>query len=159
MALIACKIVEVCVFKFENDRPLYLLLHRSKDEKIYPDIWQLISGSIEGTEKAYEAAMRELTEETGMKPKAFWVVPFVNSFYDHDYDAVNLSPLFAAQVEPGDEPKLSSEHYESGWFLYADAVRQLVWPGQREGLRIVDEYVIKGEEAGKLTRIRKKFIG
>jgi len=153
MVFIACKIVEVCVFKFENDRPWYLLLHRAKDEKIYPGIWQFISGSIEGNEKAYKGALRELTEETGMKPKAFWVVPFVNSFYDHGYDAVNLSPLFAAQVLPGDDPKLSSEHYEFGWFLFEDAMRKLVWHGQREGLRIVHDYIVKGEKGADLTRI------
>ena len=154
MAVLACKIVEVCIFKFENDRPWYLLLHRSKDEKIYPGIWQFVSGSIEGDEKAVEAALRELNEETAMKPKGFWVVPFVNSFYDPGYDAVNLSPLFAAQVEIGDAPMLCHEHFEFEWFSYADAVRKLVWPGQREGLRIVHECIVGGQSVVKLTRIR-----
>ncbi|MBI1807358.1 MAG: NUDIX pyrophosphatase [Ignavibacteria bacterium] len=154
MPIITCKIIEVCIFKFEDDRPWYLLLHRAKNEKIYPDIWQFVSGSIEGDEKATDAAYRELQEETGLKPKAFWVVPFVNSFYDPGWDAVNLSPLFAAQVPPGDEPTLSHEHDECGWYLFEDAVRKLVWPGQREGIRIVHDYIVKGEKAAKLTRIR-----
>ena len=154
MPLIAGKIIEVCVFKFEKDRAWYLLLHRSKDEKIYPNLWQFVSGSIEGDEKAVDAAYRELLEETGMNPKAFWVVPFVNSFYDPEWDSINLSPMFAAQVEIGDAPKLSHEHFEFEWFSYADAARKLVWPGQREGLRIVHEYIVGGQSAVKLTRIR-----
>ena len=154
MTLIAANIIEVCIFKFEKDRPWYLLLHRAKDEKIYPDIWQFVSGSIDGDEKAVVAAYRELQEETGLKPKAFWVVPFVNSFYDPGWDSVNLSPLFAAQVNAADEPKLSDEHDQYGWYLFEDAVRKLVWPGQKEGMRIVHEYIVKGEKAANLTRIK-----
>ena len=154
MAQIVCKIIEVCVFKFENGRPWYLLLHRAKDEKLYPNLWQCVTGSIEGDEKAVEAAYRELMEETGMTPKAFWVVPFVNSFYDPEWDAVNLSPIFAAQVELGTNPVLSAEHFEFGWFSYEDALRKLVWPGQREGLRVVHDYIVRGEAAGMVTRLQ-----
>ena len=152
MPSIACRIVEVCVFKIERNRPLYLLLHRSKDEKIYPGIWQFISGCIEGPEKAIDAARREFAEETGMKLIGLWVVPFVNSFFDDAYDAVNLSPLFAVEVEPGEQPKLSSEHYEFQWLSYEDALKRLVWPGQRQGLSIVHEYIVGGEEAARLVR-------
>lgn len=154
MAIIACKIIEVCIFRIVNGLPGYLLLHRAKNEKLYPGIWQFVSGSIENGEKAVEAAMREFREETSMKLKGFWVVPFVNLFYDPDWDAVNLSPLFAAQVEAGDNPKLSAEHDEFAWFPYEDARRKLVWPGQREGMRIVHEIIVRGEEAARLTKIR-----
>jgi dATP pyrophosphohydrolase len=153
LALIVCKIVEVCIFKIENGKPWYLLLHRSKDEKIYPDIWQFVSGSIEGNEKAVDAALRELKEETGMQPKAFWVVPFVNAFYDAGWDSVNLSPLFAAEVAPSVVPKLSDEHFEYDWYLFEDAVKNLVWPGQRQGMRIVHDYIVGHEQASKLTQI------
>lgn len=153
MTLIACRIVEVCIFKFEQDRPMYLLLHRSRDETIYPGIWQFVSGSMEGQETAVTAARRELHEETGMKPGAFWVVPYVNVFYDADWDSMNLSPLFAAQVEAAQRPKLSAEHDDFRWCRFEEAVKLLVWPGQREGMRIVHEVIVRGEEAARLTRI------
>ncbi len=153
MPLIACRIVEVCVFKFERDQASYLLLHRSPNENLYPNIWQCISGGMEGSEKAVDAALRELTEETKLLPKAFWNVPFTNSFYDHVNDVINISPFFAAQVETGNEPKLSSEHFEYGWFDYEVAVRRLIWPGQRLGLRMVRDYIVGGQEAAQVTRI------
>jgi dATP pyrophosphohydrolase len=153
---VRCRIIEICIFKFAKDRPWYLLLHRSKDEKVYPGIWQLLSGTIEENEGGVEAARRELEEETGLKPSRFWVVPFVNSFFDPDHDVVNLSPLFAAQVDDGFEPRLSAEHFEHGWFSYEDALKKLVWPGQRAGLKVTHEYIVCGEEAGRLLQMKSK---
>jgi dATP pyrophosphohydrolase len=154
MSSIISKFVEVCIFKFERDRVSYLVLHRAKDEKVYPNIWQFVSGGFEGNEKGQEAALRELQEETGFVPKAFWVVPYVNVFYDPGYDSINMSPVFAAQVESGSEPKLSSEHDEYKWCSFDDALKTLTWPGQREALRIVHQYIVRGEDAMKCTRIK-----
>lgn len=153
MAIIVCRIVEVCVFRFVRDRPEYLMLKRSPDEKIYPDLWQFVSGSLDEGEKAFDAALRELKEETGLIPQRFWVVPHANMFYDPAYDAVNVSPLFAAQVDPEARPTLSSEHGVFEWLPFVEARRRLVWPGQRLGLEIIDEYILGGEEAGILTII------
>ncbi len=154
MPEIGCRIIEICVFRFVQDKPEYLLLHRAKDEKVYPGIWQLMSGTIEREEGGVEAALREFKEETGMKVERFWVVPYVNSFYDPDHDAVNLSPLFAAQVEQGSELRLSSEHYEYGWFPYEEAMKKLVWPGQRAGLKVTHDYIVRGEKAATLLQMK-----
>ncbi|MFN0157856.1 MAG: NUDIX hydrolase [Bacteroidota bacterium] len=153
MALIACRIIEVCVFRFVGNRPEYLLLKRASDEKIYPNLWQIVSGSIDDGEEAYKAALRELKEETNFIPSLFWVVPFVNLFYDHHYDAMNLSPFFAAQVSPDAEPVLSEEHQSYEWLPYDAAQSRLVWPGQRNGLDIVHKYIVGGEQAAGLTLI------
>ena len=154
MPSIVSKFVEVCIFKFERDRALYLLLHRSKDEKIYPNIWQFVSGTMETDEPAKAAALRELREETGFEPRAFWALPYINSFYDPDYDSVNLDPMFAAQVDAGSEPKLSSEHDEYKWCGLDDALRTLTWHGQREALRIVQNSIVSGGEGLKHLRLK-----
>ena len=153
MSKIAATIVEVCVFKIEKRTPRYLLLQRAETEKLYPGIWQFVTGSIEKGEKAVDAALREVAEETGLKPKAFWVVPYVNSFYDPNWDSVNLSPAFAAEVVSSSKPALSDEHSMFQWCGYNEAMKKLVWPGQRECLKITHEYIVKNATAGKLTRI------
>jgi len=57
-------------------------------------------------------------------------------------------------VVDGHEPTLSPEHSHYEWFPYNEAYRCLVWPGQREGLEIVEKYILGGEEAGRLTVLR-----
>jgi 8-oxo-dGTP pyrophosphatase MutT (NUDIX family) len=153
MPKIVSSIIEVCIFKFEDSRVQYLLLQRTMREKVYPGTWQFVTGSIEEGERAHESALRELFEETGLKPSGFWVVPYISSFYEHRSDAVHLCPMFAAQVRVGAQPVLSSEHDAFEWCDFDGARRRLVWPGQREGLRIVQEYIVRGETAGEITKI------
>lgn len=153
MPVIASTIVEVCVFRFVKNKPEYLILKRSAHEKIYPNLWQIVSGNIDDGEKAFEAALRELREETGFVPARFWVVPHVSTFYDPAYDSMNLSAFFAAQVAPDGQPVLSLEHQSCEWLPYETALKRLVWLGQRQGLRTVHEYIIGGEEAGRVTII------
>jgi dATP pyrophosphohydrolase len=144
---IASRIVEVCIFSFAGAGPRYLLLRRSPSDAIYPGIWQFVSGSVEGAETAVEAARREMEEETSLPSTAFWVLPHVSTFYDPGRDTVNFIPVFAAQVAPGSEPKLSTEHSEYLWCDYTTARGMLVWPGQREALRVLQEYIVRGSGA------------
>lgn len=153
MTLLNSNIIELCLYKSENGKPLFLLLHRTKDEEVYPDIWQFITGSIESGEKAVDAALRELQEETGLKPDAFWVVPYVMSFYNADWDSINLSPFFAAEVNNGDSILLSDEHDQFGWFSFEEASRKLLWPSWKEGIRIVNDFIVTGGSSSSMERI------
>jgi len=153
MATVLSRMIELCVFRREPEGVRYLLLHRSPNEPIYPDIWQFVTGSIEGDERATDAALRELAEETGLTPRGFWVVPYVVSFYDPSWDTLNLSPLFAAEVDAVAEPRLSGEHSEFGWYPYAAASPKLAWPSQQEGLRTVNDLIVNGVGVSRLTRI------
>lgn len=145
--------VEVCVFKFENGKAKYLILQRSETEKVYPGIFQFITGTIEEGEKAIAAAKREMFEEIGLHPKKFWVLPTVNSFYIYTQDIVNLSPMFLAEVESNASPVLSSEHQAYGWYNFEGAVNILAWHGQRQALKIVDDFLTGKDEWGKLTEL------
>ncbi len=45
----------------------YLMLHRAPDKKIMPDVWMAPGGHIEFGEGLFEAARREVLEETGLE--------------------------------------------------------------------------------------------
>ncbi len=135
------KIVEVVVFR-RSSPPEFLVLKRSDDDQIYPGLWQLISGGIESGEKAYEAALREIAEEIGVKPKRIYNTPLTNTFYFYTNDSVNVSPVFAAEIDPADKVRLSPEHREFRWLEKEKAIELLVWPGQKKAIETVCSYII-----------------
>ncbi len=150
MASVDSRIVEVCVFRFKGNGVEYLLLRRAEQDQLYPGIWQWVTGTILEGEKSLNAALRELREETKLSGQHLWIVPHVTMFYDSVQDSVHLSPLFAVQVENGVDPVLSPEHQEFRWAPYLEARRRLVWPGQREGLDMINSFIITGEEGAGL---------
>ena len=153
MPNIVSSFVEVAVFRFQGDRPEYLLLRRSSGEPVYPNLWQLVTGKVKAREKTVEAALRELREETGFAPSAFWVVPTVGAFFDYTTDSVSMIPAFACQVKPGMDPILSTEHSAFAWLPCRQASDRLVWPGQKRILETVHSSILGGEIAGILSRI------
>ncbi len=153
MPQLVSRYVEVYPFRFHYDSIEFLLLLRAPNEHLYPGIWQVVTGKCEEGESARAAAQRELTEETRLQPVRFWVVPRVNVFYDPASDEINLSPLFACQCDTDASPVLSSEHSAWRWMRKKEALGLLVWPGQREGLTIVEEYIASGEKASDLLRL------
>lgn len=151
---IVSEIVEVVVFRFARNAPEYLLLRRSSGETLYPGIWQIVTGTVRGGERAPEAALRELREETGLVPERFWVMPFTGSFYDQAADRVHIAPFFLGQVGETSAVRLSPEHTEWTWRKLEDALGMVVWPAQREGLQIAHSYFASGERASRFTLIR-----
>jgi len=154
MPKIVFDIVEVVVFR---KGPEFLVLKRSDDETIYPGLWQIISGGIEKGEKAYEAASREIEEEIGMKPLRLYNTPLTNTFYFVSSDSVNLSPVFAAEVDAETAVKLSSEHKEFRWLKKDAAISLLVWPGQKQAIQAVYDYIIEGNPAQGFMEIKIKW--
>ncbi len=147
------QIVEVCVFRIVKRESRFLLLKRSADEKVYPGIWQIVTGRIEENEHSVAAALREVREETGFSPHRFWRLPFVNSFYEPVKDLIHLCPYFAAEVSGEADPVLSSEHQEYQWCTFEKAQALLPWSGQRKGVGIVHHHIIPGSEESRLLEI------
>lgn len=113
----------------------FLLLKRSLREKLYPGIWQVVTGRVEQGETALQAAARELCEETGFLPNRLWVLPYVGSFFDAGCDAVNMIPSFG-YIAPSRDVCLSREHEEAVWLPAEQALRLLVMPSHREGTSV-----------------------
>ncbi|HTO94702.1 MAG TPA: NUDIX pyrophosphatase [Bacteroidota bacterium] len=153
MARRDARFIEVCPFRIRADRGEYLLLRRAAGESVYPGLWQFVTGRVERGETAQAAALREIREETGASPERFWVVPAVSAFYDASADRVRSVVLFAAELESALTVRLSAEHDAYEWLQGAEARRRLVWPGQRSCLELVEQYILGGEEAGRLLAI------
>ena len=153
MATILSQIVEVCIFRWSAGEPQYLLLQRADDEELYPGIWQIVTGSMKKNESADKAALRELVEETGLHLKRFWTVPIMDSYFDKRNDTIQMVPVFAAEVDAALDVRLSHEHRRFEWLAYDAARDRVVWPGQRQAIEIVHEFIAGGKEAARLLEI------
>jgi dATP pyrophosphohydrolase len=153
MTKLSAKYIEVIVFKFEGDAASYLLLHRRANTTPFPGIWQIITGTLKKGEKALKGAMRELKEETGLKPESLWAVPYVDAFFEVKKDSVNFIPVFAVQVNSGAAVKISKEHDGYEWMSFEEAVKRIVWQGQRNAVEAVRNEIISGRVPMRISRI------
>ena len=77
MTKILVRVIDAYVFRQTDEGLKFLLLKRAKT-KMYEHLWQGVAGKMEGDEKAWEAAIRELMEESGFKPIRMFVADLVS---------------------------------------------------------------------------------
>lgn len=142
MLPIKSNLIEAHVFRIRKMKVEFLLLKRSQQE-IFPGLWQMVSGVIMKGETAYAAALREIIEETGLKPQKLWAAPNVNSFYSKEDNCISFLPVFAAQVHSNSKVILSNEHTEFKWVSKEKAKKLLAWEGQKKSVEIIHEYFCK----------------
>lgn len=133
--------VDVYPYRREREVIEFLLLRRAPD-MLYSGTWRMVGGKIQPGERAWTAALRELYEETQRSPRRFWTVPSVNSFYEWQYDRVNLIPAFAAELNA--DPVLDQEHDAFRWLQAEEAAERLAWPEQGRLVRLIDKLLRQG---------------
>ena len=154
MPKIKVRVVDCYVFNLINNVPEFLILKRNKN-KIYEHLWQGVAGKIEKDEKAWQTAIRELKEETGLDPSNIFIADHVSRFYETKGDRVNLVPVFGIEVSSKDVI-LSDEHIDFKWVHYADARNTLVWNGQKKGLEVINDMILSNDERMRWSNINFK---
>ena len=115
--------------------------------------WQLISGGIEPDETAWQAALREMWEETRLTPKEFYRLGTLASFYRPDKDTLNTAPMFCAIVAEDAEVQINSEHDQFEWVSVDSAWSRLMWPSDHSGLAEVKSVILENGRAKEYLRI------
>lgn len=138
---IISNLIEAHIFREQNGVLEFLILKRAPYQ-YYPNLWQMVSGKIKDGEKAFEAAIREIKEETNLKPEKLWVAPTVNSFYSPDDDYVCMIPVFAAKVNYLSDVQISPEHVAFKWLVANEAKNHLAWDGQRKSVDVIVDYFL-----------------
>ena len=151
MAKVKIRVIDAYIYRKTKDGIKYLILKRAKT-KMYEHLWQGVAGKIEKGEQSWQAAIRELKEETGLDPLKIFVADHVSKFYETHGDRVNLVPVFGVEVS-SDVVLLSSEHSDFKWVDYDSACSYLVWEGQKKGITVVNEMIISNDDRMKWSQI------
>jgi hypothetical protein len=108
---------------------LEILLIRRASDRIFPGLWQGVTGR----------------EETGLGAadvEAFYDLDQAVPFYDEGSDAVVVSAIFAVRVRPGAVPRVSHEHDGMRWVSAAEAPSLAIWPSYAESVRRVRDLLL-----------------
>lgn len=139
------RVVDVYPYRTDGAQAEWLVLRRASGSA-YAGQWRMVGGKVDSRETAWQAALRELAEETGFAPGAglmtFWALPSVNTFYEWQRDTVTLVPAFAAEAT-GD-PQLDAEHDAFAWLPAPEAADRMAWPEQRRLLTLAAALVRSG---------------
>ena len=150
MTDIVVRVIDCHITYLGEKEPKFLMLKRSQ-QKIYPGIWQCVTGKIKPREKPIQAAIRELTEETGLSVINTWTVDQVNHFYESEFDRMNLIPIFGVEVDSL-IVKLSDEHCDYKWCDIKEAQRLFTWTQQKNGLLAFHEMLTSQPEKLSLLK-------
>ena len=151
MPKVVVRVIDAYVFNRKSKEIRFLLLKRAKT-KIYEHLWQGVAGKIEAGETSWEAAIRELKEETGFEPVRIFVADHVSKFYEAHGDWVNMVPVFGIEVED-EEVKLSGEHCEFKCVDFNTAHQTLIWSGQKDGIAAVFNMLNSDDDRIKWSEI------
>jgi len=151
MPNIEVRVIDAYVYRTTSAGLLFLVLKRAKT-KMYEHIWQGVAGKIEDGEASWEAATRELKEETGLAPLKMFVADHVSKFYETNGDRINLVPVFGIEVD-SENVIISQEHCDHKWVDLNGALDLLVWRGQKQAIQVVHDMVISNDDRMRWSEV------
>ena len=140
MPRLRSNIIAVYIVRPAADGVELLTLQRPEAHR-FAGAWQTVGGHIEEKrgESAWQAALRELDEETGLTVDRWFRIDRPETFYNPENDTIYLVPAFAAVVAAEAEPTISHEHQAWRWQQPEDAARSVDWAGMRDSILMVGE--------------------
>jgi len=128
--------VFVYLYRTINTGNQYLLLKRKDD-----GIWQGAAGGGEEGETIYDAAIREMFEETGasgIKLIKLDTISYMEKILFADYEKwdndVLVVPMYYFAAEYNGDIKISEEHTKYDWLNYDEAMEKLYWHDNKTAL-------------------------
>ncbi|MEW5834239.1 MAG: NUDIX domain-containing protein [Pseudomonadota bacterium] len=127
---VRCGIVSVLVLHGAGAATRLLLARRSA---AYLDgVWSYIAGHVQDGEAGWQAARRELFEETGLVPEALYATGFCEQFYRAQPEGIEIVPAFVARVDEHATVRLNHEHSAWRWVDMDEAAARLPFGSQRD---------------------------
>ena len=150
MSPIRPDLVACWLFRLDASGGLEILLIRRATGRMFPGIWQCVTGKLEADERIVAGALREVVEETGLDRADLEVVfetDIVNWFHEETSDAIWCEAVFAARVAPTATAVISEEHDDLRWVTPAAARGLVPWPAYMRAIEFVEWLVANPDRA------------
>jgi len=125
------------VFREENGKRLYLILHYSENH------WDFPKGHVENGESEEQTARRETLEETGISQLEF--LPGFRRVITYTFkrkgSLVPKEVVFFAEKTGQKEVNLSHEHIGFEWLPYGQAEKKITYGNARTILSLADKFL------------------
>ncbi|APO48200.1 NUDIX hydrolase [Paenibacillus xylanexedens] len=135
---IRCKGVAVVLLKKSLDQYRVLMLKRAG--RMLHNEWCYVGGGIEKGEKAWEAALREVHEETGITEVRLYSANQFEQYYSPMEDYIYTAPVFVGYVDESQPVRLNHEHTEYQWMTFDEAKENAALPGIDNILDFVEKH-------------------
>lgn len=138
VSFIQPRCISVFIVHSKGNDHNYLLIRRCGE--YLTNTWQMVTGGIDEGETAWQAALREIFEETGLIPNKLYSADAVETFYLKSIDKMTCVPVFLATIDTLQSIKLSpTEHDAYEWLSFEKAHERLVWSEQKRILKHIHE--------------------
>jgi dATP pyrophosphohydrolase len=135
--------VAITVLRGAGKNASILLLRRAKGQQA--GLWCQVTGRIEREETAWQAAVREVAEETGLHVAKLYSADYCDIFYIPSTDTIEAIPIFVATVADNVEVRLNTENTEYRWVDVIQASEMVPFVGHRLALREIRRDFIDSE--------------
>lgn len=132
------------VYRRTQEGTKFLLLYRRGN------YWNFPKGKFQEGEDELKAALRETTEETGIKESELRILPNFRTYLKYNFRIGNeriydTVVLYLAETKKADVTIVPREHSGFAWFLYADAMKILgnKYAGTRRILKQANDFLRK----------------
>nr|WP_187444229.1 NUDIX domain-containing protein [Rossellomorea vietnamensis] len=138
---IRCSGIAVVLLKKSGFGCKVLLLRRNSE--VLKGAWCYIGGGIEQGEKAWEAALREIREETGVESVVLYTSNKFDQFYSPAENYIYMAPVFVGFVDENQEVTVNEEHSDFKWLSFEEAIENVSLPGNDEVLVFIERHFVK----------------
>ena len=131
------------IFRKEEGKNFYLLLHYPSSSKAKKDYWDLPKGHPKKGERESEVIKREVEEETGLKDIKF-IEGFkeeIKYFFKFQGQTIFKTVIFYLAETYTKEIRISEEHIGFQWLTFKEAKEQLTFKNAREIIQKADDFL------------------
>jgi bis(5'-nucleosidyl)-tetraphosphatase len=141
------------VFKKKNGKTFWLVIQPKGGGHWSKGRWQFPKGWIEKSEKAEQAAQREVEEETGVRARVVEKIDNLRIFfYDEDKNRVlkTISLFLMAYQDQGQKKEDAEKIARIEWLPYNQVYKKLTFDTEKEALKRAKKILGEKQKQSKL---------